>query len=231
MRRRMHLKAAAASTMRTVPWRLRCCGFVILATLASCTDPTAVGPEPEFIALTDFTSFFVADEPLSQDSCPNLSSDLETQPRRSVSGSSATIAFPDNPASGSASFGSEPGSLFRISDIGLIAISYDNRIAEEVVSARTGQRFSAYGPQYLWRSCTVTLGGRPARLFVIPLTIARGGGVGTISEEFLDGMFATTTTPEGRAVNIRLFPLRVNQFSGDRSRFMRLLPVLGSLRW
>jgi hypothetical protein len=203
----------------------------MLGVLAACTDPTAVGPEPEFIALTEITSVIVADEPLSQDSCPSLSSDLETQPRRSVSGSSATIAFPDNPASGSASFGSEPGSLFRISDIGLIAISYDNRIAEEVVTARTGQRFSAYGPQYLWRSCTVTLGGRPARLFVLPLSISRGSGSGTSGVEFLDDMIVTTTTPEGRAVNIRLFPLRANRFSGDRSRFLRLLSILGTLRW
>jgi hypothetical protein len=234
MRRRMDLQSAAEYTARAVLWRLRSCGFAMFGVLAACTDPTAVGPEPDFITLTDIRSMALGSlsgaDLLPADRCPSIAAYSSTQTRRRLAGTSATVIVPNELAFQSVGFGGEPGVLLSIADAGLIAIAYDDRVATRSSRYEPYGRFeettTAFYPQW----CAVVIGGRQAQLHVIPSNIARSTP-SAVGDSFFNDMVITTSNPDGRAVNIRLLPRDRQSLVGSSSGFDRLLRIIGSLQW
>ncbi len=206
---------------------------VLAATLAcvtSCTDPTGIGPAPEYLGLTWVEFAVVPPEEkwrLPLDSCPSVTTDSSTAPRRAIVGIGATIALPANTQELARPFGKTAGVVYRIPSAGIIAIAYDDSIPIVVRSVRTGDRNSFLGVQLFDRWCPASIGTSKATLYVVPYPRY----IDTVAVlAFARPMAITSTSPAGRRVNIRLSADGAD-FNASDVKVLRLLNVVQSIRW
>jgi hypothetical protein len=211
----------------------RCKLGVLAATLAcatSCTDPTGIGPAPEYLGLTLLALAVVPPEEryrLPLDSCPSVTANSSAAPRRGIAGISATIALPANTQELARPFGKTAGVVYRIPSAGIVAIAYDDSIPTLVRSVRIGDRDSFLGVQPFDRWCPASIGTSKATLYVVPY--ARY--IDTVAVlAFARPMAITSTSPAGRRVNIRL-SADDDDFNASDVKVLRLLNAVQSIRW
>lgn len=208
--------------------------------LAGCTDPTAVGPKPDFLAMV---SGALGPTPslldrLSPDSCPKLTPATTPTAGQPVPEIGATIGVPRSSGVSVASFGPIPGAAYRVSNLGFIVIGFDDYFAVRErllflggpVGIRSGSpsdSFLTSGPPYD-RWCNTTLSGRPATIRLALLTPFDSAGRPQPST-YLNDMAVVATSPTGRKVNIRIFSDGPVGTAGPA--FQQLLTMVATWTW
>ena len=202
--------------------------------LASCTDPTSIGPEPVFLgAGPDLDGRDTVRVPeLSRDSCPTFARAENGVTRRNVPGTGATMAFPAGATVRTVSLDAARGAVFSVQDVGLIAVTYAPEFPQFFRNGRVGPRLAE--PVGYNRWCRIAVGGRPAVLRVAhELVPSRTSGDSTrVLQFFLQDMAVAVTDPGGRGVNIRIVAASRNyNMVFGRQPLATLLAIVASLEW
>lgn len=219
-------------TRVTVRALLRCAAA---AAMMACTDPTAVGPEPQYLGpgperfVIRDTTFMRA---LPQDSCPPFVANDAAGVRRSIPGSAATMAFPADARVTAVSFDAARGGVFDVRGAGLIAVTYASDFPLFASNRTLGSRDTALVTYVSW--CRIAVGGRPAVLhveqFVVPA--GDGRGEGRAVQYFTQDNAVSVHDPAGRRVSIRIVGAE-RRFLVTRTspRLAALLAIVASLEW
>ena len=212
---------------------------MLASAVAACTDPTAIGPAPEFVRLSKISSLDGYDGPddlhhLPPDSCPVVPAAPTAWTRRALGDEATTVALPPGMLGTSARFSGRPGSVFDDAATGLVAFGYDDD--QPLLYGTTGaggtNRYLKIPFQY---SCSISVDGRPATLifgaqpyFSIPALKLFG------SEPLL---IIRAVSPTGRHVNalVALHPGAITNLPGlsipDAGPLLALARVAASLQW
>ena len=168
---------------------------------AACTDPTAIGPVPEFVRLTRISSFDGIDgpedsTPLPADSCPTIPGAPSGWQRRALGDEPATIALPVQMRGATAAFSGSPGIVFNDPDVGFIAIAYGD---EQPVLARSASSSTRVSISSFSRTCSLTVNGRALALrFSFTIRDVKPG----VRRVVLDPlMIIRLSSPSGRRIN------------------------------
>lgn len=209
---------------------------VVVSALMGCTNPDIIGPQPGFFGLTTgfrLNPLLLSLPPLPADSCPPFDPSVLPVNRRTIAGSSATVALPASTLS--VPFADDRGVVFRIPGEGFIAVAYDDDLPVRLDFSDGSSRDPLFGFE-MFRWCRVTVDGRAAELFVdalMPFPPER-----PVDIVFSPGMLLTTTTPAGRRVNITLEGAGTISVAvpppveGERNfAVRRLLSHAASIRW
>ena len=205
-----------------------CVGLV-----TACTDPTAPGPEPDFLTLEPAVPVAQPDRKLNPffGPCPTPATRRGPSVRQPVPGSTATIAIPAGTRVSVVPIGGRRGAVFSVGSLGLIAFAYDELFATQLRNV-----FDLFELRRLpipktypgW--CPVMVAGREAILLVEAGLFIDGDGV--ITPVLGNDMAVLLTEPSGRRMNIRLLAARQEPLLGSQlSSVTELLDIVGSLQW
>jgi hypothetical protein len=209
-------------------------GSAVVAALSGCTDPTAVGPAPDFLQLV--AGALGPSPSLSQrlvpDSCPKFVASTTAGPGRIVPEIGATIGIPATGNVLEAGFGSIAGTVYLLPKLGSIVIGFDEYFAVRSFQLFPGGKVQRAGSSFLTlayeRWCVTTLGGQPATLRVSPLQ-GRDQNGRPLPLQFLNDMAVVATSPGGRRVNIRV--LGDGPGAVADSSFQQLLTMVATWKW
>ncbi len=207
-----------------------------LPTVGACTDPTAIGPQPEFIRLGRISSFDGYDgpgqiTPLARDSCPTIPSAPSNWTRKALGDEPATVALPPAMLGRSAGFGSSQGIVFNDPDGGIVALAYGDEQPLLANSFYPRGRIPVYGFN---RSCSISVGGRPATI-ILSYSVLEGTGGGR-SIVYDPVAIIRATSPTSRRINA-IIVLNTNTIDPSRgvaaytAAFLSLASVVTSLQW
>ena len=213
--------------------------ILLALTVAACTDPTAIGPSPEFVRLSKISSLDGYDGPrllhaLPSDSCPIVAAVPADWTRHPLGDEAATVALPPGMLGSSARFQGSPGVVFNDAEIGLVAFGYDDD--QPLLLGTTGAGgTNRYAKVPFGYSCSISVDGRPATLifgadpyFSIPALRMFG------SEPLL---IIRAVSPSGRRVNalVALHPGAITNLPAtsipDSGPLLALARVAASLQW
>ncbi len=201
--------------------------------MTACTDPTAPGPEPDFLTLEPAVPVAQPGRQLNPFifPCPPPATRRGPSVRQPVPGSTATIAIPAGTSVSVAPIGGRRGAVFSVGSLGLIAFAYDELFATQLRNA-----FDMFGlrrlpvPKTYYLSCPVMVAGREAILLLDPGFSSDADG--RLTPFFGDDMAVLLTEPSGRRMNIRLLAARQPSLLGSQlSSVTELLDIVGSLQW
>lgn len=139
------------------------------------------------------------------------------------------MAFPIGARVTQAGFGSLPGGVFSVDGLGLIAVSYDELFATDLVSGYFFRRLPS-GPAYgSW--CATTVAGRPTVLHLDTQLISNEE-LATPFQYYNNDMAFMLTEPSGRRMNIRLIGTPRNTFGMlETIAVASLLQIASSVEW
>jgi hypothetical protein len=208
----------------------------VMLTAVACTDPTAIGPVPEFIRLTRISSLDGIDgpgdtSPVSPDSCPVIPPVPASWSRRPLGDEPATVALPPSMLGASARFGGSPGIVFNDPAVGAVAIGYGD---EQPVLAGSASAVSRLPFLTFNRSCTARVNDRAVSI-LFSFTIAETSpGVRRVLIDPL--MIVRISSPAGRRLNA-LITLHENAARGSTTaedyaaRVLTLASIVTSAQW
>lgn len=215
---------------------LRVLSVAALSSVAACTDPTAIGPQPEFIQIGRISSFDGINgpgqiTPLASDSCPTIPSAPSSWTRRALGDEPATVALPTTMLGKSAGFGRSQGIVFNDPDGGIVAFAYGDEQPLLATSFYPRGRIPVYGFN---RSCGISVSGRPAAIVLSYSVLAATGGQRSIAYDPV--AIIRVTSPSGRRINA-IIALNTNTIDASRgvavytAAFLSLATVVTSLQW
>jgi hypothetical protein len=215
----------------------RCLGLMVLI---GCTDPTAIGPEPQFVSLQDFSIEARASQPenrIAQEFCPSVPAPASTAERVQVAGGvGLSIGLPNDAVIRRAPFADERGEVLSVEGRGMIVVSYGNRFPI-VRPNRFGNGgstefeffvYDAVLPATSLEWCVISLGGRPARLHLQRLP----GEFDGRGAQYRDRAVITSEGPRGDLLNVSLLgsSSRIGPVFANLPAY-ELLRIASSLQW
>lgn len=219
----MNDKPVSATLGRYVAALFSVCAFV------ACTEPQGLRNAPALYELAPN-----APTPLQEGRvnpfvipCPTLGPQIGATVRRPLSGSSATIAFPAGARVQQAGFGSQPGVVFNVDTLGLVAVSYGDQLLTDQYRPEPGSRYPALVLFNGW--CPVVIGGREATVHFY-YEVSTVGDATRLT--YANDMVVVIPDPSGRPMNIRLIGER--RFLGDslpKLGVTKLLGFVSSVEW
>jgi hypothetical protein len=215
----------------------RCLGLMVLS---GCTDPTAIGPAPQFVSLQDFGMEARASQPenrIAQEFCPSVPAPASTAERVPVAGGvGLSIGLPNDAVIRRAPFADESGEVLSVEGRGMIVVSYGNRFPivrsdRSAFNGLTAFEFSVYDailPATSLEWCVISLGGRPARLHLQRLP----GQFDGRGAQYLDRAVITSEGPRGELLNVSLLgsSSRIGPVFANLPAY-ELLRIAASLQW
>jgi hypothetical protein len=217
-------------------------GVCVVLLLGACAEPTSVSGGPLFVALEDVGGTrldpFGALPPLPSDSCPRIPPLTAATARREVPGGNGmTIAVPDVPDLLTTDLRPERGVAFRISNQGLVIVTFDNKLP--VIEFARGTAFRSLFNADQWRghrACAAQIGGRSAMLYIDRRveTYRRVDDSGIVDTNVFIGneMLVQIPEPDGSPTYITLIGRTPGGGTlGNQASVLGLLPIAASARW
>lgn len=215
-------------TVRAVLW------FSAAVAMIGCTDPTAVGPPPNYLGVENERGAVLGTTPESRrpsESCPRLRIAPNATQRVPVPGLSLSVAFTADVRVEGSRFAPGLGGVLLVPGTGGIAVTPAPNFPYFYQPAVTGAR-SVYRvtlPEW----CFVTIRGTSAPLNFLSIVTDQTGR-GALTELIGNDVVISLRDPNGRLIRFRVFATTRNSTDysdRDELKIQPLLDAVASLEW
>lgn len=200
-----------------------------LIALSACTDPTAVGPRPEYLGVGNEQNLSLATAAASllpADSCPMMRRATGATRRVRIPGTALSVAFNADVRVEERTFGTGLGGVIFVPGVGGIASTPSPNFPFFFFPTLTGDR-QPYGLDLpAW--CSMTIGGLPATVNFTSFVTERTRG-GFLTQLIGNDVVIGLANSNGQTIRIRVFAAPPNNRSLVARDQLQIQPLLDAV--